>query len=225
MMLYCRIRWVPSTVLACWWVFGLLTSPIAVQAFSLVGRPSSGFLLTSSPRQDTSLAAALTVPGMWGAGLNFGKGDFVYYKSFESFMKPFSAEDRKSFPELFSIPKGVYEVSMTKPLGIVFEEIEARKGVFVQDLVEGGLAELQGKVQVGDVLVAVTAVKIVGAKYERRLIPARKFDFDTAVGAISSNQPKWSCNDVILMFERPGEADRAETDKFLEFFEPPFDNP
>jgi PDZ domain len=175
-------------------------------------------------RYDTSLAA-LTVPGMWGAGLNFGKGEFVYYKSFESFMKPFSAEDREAFPEIFNIPKGVYEVCMTKPLGIVFEEIEARKGVFVQDLVEGGLAEVQGKVKVGDILVAVTAVKIVGAKYERRLIPARKFDFDTAVGAIGSNQPKWGCNDVMLMFERPGEADPAETDKFLAFFEPPFDNP
>jgi hypothetical protein len=27
------------------------------------------------------------------------------------------------------------------------------------------------------------------------------------------------------MFERPGEADPATTDAFLEFFEPPFDNP
>lgn len=198
-------------------VIVLLLRLTSVQAFTFGSS-------IASHRQDTSLNA-LTVPGMWGAGLSFGKGQFVYYKSFESFMKPFTEEDRKAFPEIFSIPKGVYEVSMTKPLGIVFEEIEARKGVFVQDLVEGGLADLQGKVQVGDILVAVTAVKIVGAKYERRLIPARKFDFDTAVGAIGSNQPKWGCNDVILMFERPGEAEPAETDKFLEFFEPPFDNP
>ena len=162
---------------------------------------------------------------MWGAGLNFGKGDFRFYKSFESFMKPFSAEDRQAFPEIFTLPKGVYEVSMTKPLGIVFEEIEAGKGVVVQDIVEGGLAELQGKIHVGDVLVGVTAVKIVGAKWERRLIPARKFDFDTAVGAIGSNQPKWGCDDVVLMFERPSEADPKQTDKFFEFFEPPFDNP
>ena len=110
-------------------------------------------------------------------------------------------------------------------MGIVFEEIEAGKGVFVQDLVEGGLAERMGKIQPGDVLVGITAVKIVGAKWERRLIPARGFDFDTTVGAISSNEPKWQCNDVVLMFERPGEADSAEVDKFLEFFEPPFDTP
>ena len=60
------------------------------------------------------------------------------------------------------------------------------------------------------------------AKFERRLIPARKFDFDTTVGAIGSNEPKWSCNDVILMFERPGECDQKEVDAFMEFFEPPF---
>jgi hypothetical protein len=152
-------------------------------------------------------------------------GDFAFYKNFDSFMKPFTQEDREEFPEIFNLPKGVYEVSLTKPLGIVFEEIEAGKGIFVQELVEGGLAERQGKIQPGDVLVAITAVKIVGAKWERRLIPARKFDFDTVVGAISSNEPKWGCADVVLLFERPGESDQKAVDTFLEFFEPPFDNP
>lgn len=168
---------------------------------------------------------SLSVPGMWGSGLNFGKGEFAFYKSFDAFMKPFAEEDREAFPEIFNLPKGVYEVILTKPLGIVFEEIEAGKGVFVQDLVEGGLAERQGKIQVGDVLVGVTAVKIVGAKWERRLIPARKFDFDTTVGAIGSNEAKWGCNDVVLMFERPSDSEKAEVDKFMAFFEPPFDNP
>ena len=54
------------------------------------------------------------------------------------------------------------------------------------------------------------------------MIPARKFDFDTTVGAIGSNEPKWSCNDVIMLFERPSECDRAEVDAFMEFFEPPW---
>jgi hypothetical protein len=184
-------------------------------AFSVVGS-------SHSSRYDTSLDA-LTVPGMWNSGLNFGKGEFRFYDSFDRFMKPFSEEDRQAFPEIFNIPKGVYEVSMTKPLGVVFEEIEIGKGVYVQDLVEDGLADTQGKIQVGDVLIGVTAIKVVGAKFERRLIPARKFDFDTTVGAIGSNEPKWQCNDVILMFERPGEIDRAQVDKFLDFFEPPFD--
>lgn len=179
----------------------------------------------SPERSSTARHAALTVPGMWGRGLNFGKGDFTFYRNFDSFMKPFSQEDRGAFPEVFNLPKGVYEVVLTKPLGIIFEEIEAGKGVFVQDLVEDGLAARQGKIQPGDVLVGVTAVKIVGAKWERRLIPARNFDFDTAVGAIGSNEPKWGCNDVVLMFERPGESDPKAVDEFLEFFEPPFDSP
>ena len=177
----------------------------------------------TTSRYDTA-RNSFTVPGMWGAAGNFGKGDFTFYRSFESFLKPFAPEDREAYPEIFNMPKGVYEVSMTKPLGIVFEEIEAGKGVFVQDLVEGGLAERMGKIQVGDVLVGVTAVKVVGAAWERRLIPARKFDFDTAVGAIGSNEPKFGCGDVVLMFERPGEANSEEVDKFMEFYEPPFDN-
>ncbi|CAJ1942288.1 unnamed protein product [Cylindrotheca closterium] len=180
--------------------------------------------LQNTERFDTA-CNSLSVPGMWGAGLNFGKGDFAFYKSFDAFMKPFTPEDREAFPEIFNIPKGIYEVSLTKPLGIIFEEIEIGNGVFVQDFVEGGLAERQGKIQKGDILVAITAVKIVGAKYERRLIPARNFDFDTVVGAIGSNDQKWRCNDVILMFERPGEADPSAVKTFMDFFEPPFDNP
>jgi len=162
---------------------------------------------------------------MWGSGLNFGKGEFAFYRSFNSFMQPFAPEDREAYPDIFNMPQGLYEVSLTKPLGIVFEEVKAGEGVYVQDLVEGGLAERQGKIQVGDVLVGVTAIKIVGAKWERRLIPARKFDFDTVIGAIGSNEEKWGCEDVILMFERPDEADSDKVDSFLEFFEPPVDNP
>ena len=169
--------------------------------------------------------AEFNTAGMWNSGNSFGKGDFVYYKSLRSWMSPFPDEDKAAFPEIFSLPKGCYEVSLTKPLGIVFEEIEAGKGLYVQDLVEGGNAELSGMVKAGDLLVAMTAVKIVGAKYERRLIPARGFDFDTMVGAVESNIPKWGCEDVVLLLERPEEADRAEVDTFLEFFEPPFANP
>jgi len=140
-------------------------------------------------------------------------------------MSPFPQEDKDAFPEVFNLPKGTYEVSLLKPLGIVFEEIEVGKGLYVQDLVEGGNAAMSGKIRVGDVLIGMTAIKIVGAKYERRLIPARNFDFDTMVGAVESNEKKWGCDDVGMMFERPDEADSAEVDDFLAFFEPPFDNP
>lgn len=202
----------------------LLVAVSARPAASLVG-PSVALKSKSSSSFDTACHETLTVPGMWGSGLNFGKGEFKFYRGFDSFMSPFTDEDKAEFSEVFTFPEGLYEVSMSTPLGIIFEEIEAGKGVFVQDLVEGGLAAVQGKIQPGDVLVGVTAIKVVGAKWERRMIPARRFNFDTAVGAIGSNEPKWSCNDVILMFERPSECDSAKVDAFMEFFEPPFDNP
>lgn len=162
---------------------------------------------------------------MWNRGLNFGKGQFKFYDGFNKWMGVFPEEDRNTFTDIFELPKGVYEVKLDKPLGIVFEEFSSGPGVFVQDLVEGGNAAKCGAVKVGDVLVGITAVKVVGAKYERRLIPARKFDFDTVVGAIASNDFRYACQDVILAFERPGEADSTAVDKFLEFFEPPFDSP
>lgn len=140
-------------------------------------------------------------------------------------MKPFPEEDRKAYPEVFNFPKGLYEVRLEKPLGIIFEEIDIGRGLYVQELVPGGHADVDGTVLAGDILVGITAVKIVGAKYERRLIPARNFDFDTMVGAVESNNPKWGCNDVILAFERPGEADSNQVNQFMQFFEPPFDNP
>ena len=162
---------------------------------------------------------------MWNRGLNYGKGDFKFYNGFDDYMSPFPQEDREAYPEVFNLPRGLYEVELLKPLGIIFEEIEIGKGLYVQDLAEGGNAEKSGKVKKGDVLVGITAVKVVGAKYERRMIPSRKFDFDTMVGAIGSNDPKFQCSSVILMLERPGEGDSKEIDEFMSFFEPPFDNP
>jgi hypothetical protein len=173
----------------------------------------------------TTCRAQFSTAGMWNGGLNFGKGDFKFYDSFDSFMSVFPDEDKAAYPELFALPKGVYEVGLAKPLGIVFEEVQAGKGVFVQDLVEGGNAQAQGVIQPGHVLVGITATKIVGAKFERRLIPARNFDFDTVVGAIASNDERWNCYNVVMMFERPDEAESKQVDEFLEFFEPPFDNP
>lgn len=173
----------------------------------------------------TRCSATIETSSLWNRGLSFGKGHFKFYDGFDKWMSVFPDQDRKAYPEVFQYPQGVYEVKLNKPLGIVFEEIATGKGVYVQDLVPGGNAAMDGSVQPGDVLVGITAVKVVGAKYERRLIPARKFDFDTVVGAISSNIPRFGCDDVILAFERPLEADSAEVDKFMEFFEPPFDNP
>lgn len=171
-------------------------------ALVILTTAASAFMVdpSCSNSRSASLAPlnAFQTPGMWSNGNNFGKGTFRFYKNFDSWMGVFPKEDREAFPELFTLPKGTYEVSMTKPLGIVFEEIEIGKGVYVQELVEGGAAERQGNIKPGDILIGVTAIKIVGAKWERRLLPARPFDFDTVVGAIGSNEPKWGCEDVIL---------------------------
>mmetsp|Transcript_14865 Transcript_14865/g.21270 ORF Transcript_14865/g.21270 Transcript_14865/m.21270 type:complete len:226 (+) Transcript_14865:101-778(+) len=187
-------------------------------------RESFSTTITTTATTNTQLDAVPTIPGMWNSGLNFGKGRFTKYKSFDDWMSPFPQEDVEAFPDLFNLPKGVYEVNLIKPLGVILEEIEAGKGVVVTDLVEGGNADLDGRVKVGDILVGVTAIKVVGAKWERRLIPARDLDFDTVVGAIGSNEERWGCTDVVLMFQN-GEADDMEVRKFMDFFNPPGDSP
>jgi len=201
----------------------ILATMDVASAFIVQPTSTANFLRATStspsPTPVTVCYAEFNTAGMWNNGNSFGKGRFVYYKNLKSWMSPFPDEDRTAFPEVFTLPKGCYEVSLEKPLGIIFEEIEAGQGLYVQDLVEGGNAERSGQVNIGDNLVAMTAVKVVGAKYERRLIPSRRFDFDTMVGAMGSNDEKWGCNDVVILLERPEEADRAEVDKFLEFFE------
>lgn len=189
--------------------------------------PSPPAVASSSSSSTTCLQATSSIDTrfMWNAGLSYGKGDFAFYTSFDRFMRVFPQEDKDANPEIFNLPKGVYEVALEKPLGIVFEEIESGRGLYVQELVEGGNAEKLGIIKPGDVLVGITAIKIVGAKYERRMIPARSFDFDTMVGAVESNARKFGCDDVVMMFEKPDVVDAQEVQSFLSFFEPPFDNP
>jgi len=163
---------------------------------------------------------------MWNQGGAYGKGDFKFYKNFQDWMSPFPDEDRELYPELFRLPKGVYEIVLPKPLGIVFEEVELGRGVYVYDLVEGGVAERQGFIEKGDILIGITAIKVVGAKYERRLIPAKDLNFETVVNAIGSNEAKWGCDNVVLQFERPSLVeDEEEIKAHLAFFNPPGDNP
>ena len=144
----------------------LLGALDVVTAFVVVPTTTNSQKIHEVPA--TVLYSDFNTAGMWNRGLNFGKGTFKFFTSFDQWMSPFPDEDKAAYPEIFTLPTGCYEVDLDKPLGIIFEEIEAGKGVFVQDLVEGGLAERQGKIQVGDVLVGITAVKVVGAKWERR---------------------------------------------------------
>jgi len=200
-----------------------------IKSFALIALLPAASAFSSSSIANTRAVGSSTalqgVNGIWNTANDFGKGKFRFYDGLDSYMKPFPDEDRELYPEMFKLPKGTYEVPLSKPCGIIFEEIEANCGVYVADLVEGGNAYSQGVIQKGDLLVGMTAVQIAGAKWERRLIPARNFGFDLVVDAIGSNDIKWGCNNVIMLFERPDEADREEVEKFLEFFEPPADTP
>lgn len=200
---------------------GAMAYQSVTDAFS---HPATAFTRSSTHHRDLVQCNAFSTSGMWNNGNSYGKGPFRFYEGFDKWMDPFAKEDREAFPELFELPKGVYEVGIPKPLGIVFEEVEIGKGVYVTDLVEGGNAETQGIVQKDDVLIGVTAVKVVGAKWERRLIPAKDLSFDTVVGAIGSNERQWGCENVILQFVRPGEADDEQVKAHLDFFNPPGDS-
>lgn len=172
-----------------------------------------------------SASPGIRMSGIWNSGLEFGKGQFRFYDGFDKWMEPFPDADREAYPSMFRLPAGVYETKLTAPLGIAFEE-RKEGGVVVDYLVEGGAAELQKTIQPGDVLIGVSAVKVIGAKWERRLVPCYKWPLETVVGAIGSNQRKWGCQDVILQFMRKSEgADDAAVVAHLDFFEPPLDSP
>lgn len=119
------------------------------------------------------------------------------------------------------LPENVFEVSIQRPLGIGFEEdgpIVGKSGVSVNAVVDGsnaakGTSVLKamdgrnqaapGKVEIGDKLIGVSAIRYVGSKWERELFNCRKWDFDRVVEAIGSNDPKFISDYVILQFERP----------------------
>jgi hypothetical protein len=198
----------------------LLAILVLLPAHSALVMPSS--LISGAAR---SASLGIRMSGVWNSGLDFGKGQFRFYEGFDKWMEPFPKEDREAYPSMFRLPTGVYETKLTAPLGIAFEE-RNEGGVVVDYLVEGGSAELQGTIQPGDVLVGVSAVKVIGAKWERRLVPCHKWPLETVVGAIGSNQKKWGCQDVILQFTRKSDAaDDEAVAAHLEFFEPPLDSP
>ena len=130
---------------------------LSASAILLAQTPVVAFAPGATTTSSTKSSALHAVNGIWNTGNDFGKGKFRFYEGLDSYMKPFPDEDRELYPEMFKLPKGVYEVPLAKPCGILFEEIEPNCGVYVQDLVEGGNAERQGILQKDDVLVAMTA--------------------------------------------------------------------
>mmetsp|Transcript_9860 Transcript_9860/g.29492 ORF Transcript_9860/g.29492 Transcript_9860/m.29492 type:complete len:168 (-) Transcript_9860:24-527(-) len=149
------------------------------------------------PHAPTPSAAPLTRRHMLGNAGNFGD---VFYMGYE-----YAAPNGLGG----ELPEGVFEVALERPCGIVFEELSGAfpRGVKIVDLVEGGNAAAAGTLEVGDELVALSAVRFSGAKFERNLYDATKMDFDTVVDAIGSNEEKWNCPDVLLQFKRPAAAE------------------
>lgn len=114
-----------------------------------------------------------------------------------------------------------YMVRLQKPLGIIFEEETPGKaeGVTVAGLVEGGRAELDGRILVGDKLIRVSAVKFGGqpsliklgdgaqfTSVERNLIPVTALPFDVIMSAIASNEGRYGYTDVALELQRTDQS-------------------
>lgn len=60
--------------------------------------------------------------------------------------------------------------SLTKPMGIVFEENDAEfGGIFILEINEGSSAEVDGSVRPGDQLVSVGGKKVTGLQFEEAL--------------------------------------------------------
>lgn len=148
--------------------------------------------------------------------MEFGSGFGSYYSGWNDWIKEYPQADRDAYPALFSLPEACYEVVLEKPLGIAFIE-NGDGGVCVDYLVEGGNAEKSGVIKPGDVLLATTACMGRDGKFERKLIPSRYIDFDTIMGAIGSNEPRFNKqrkNDVILQFAKPTSPYEDEGDPY-----------
>jgi len=60
--------------------------------------------------------------------------------------------------------------SLDKPMGIVFEENDEKYGgIFVYEMKEGGVAEVEGTIKPGDQLVGVNSRKVSGLSFDEAL--------------------------------------------------------
>mmetsp|Transcript_12588 Transcript_12588/g.27950 ORF Transcript_12588/g.27950 Transcript_12588/m.27950 type:complete len:221 (+) Transcript_12588:129-791(+) len=172
-------------------------------------RSSARYIQTSILRTSTITSSHLSRVGAKtrGSSLSMGPpfGD-VYYRGFEKWCSAYAEQTRIDFPDVFRLPEGVYEVEIARPLGIVFEEVAADepRGVKVCELVPGGNAEACGLVGVGDLLIAATGTRQIGAKFERQLIQTDVLDYDTIISCIGSNIEKYGCSGPILQFLKAG---------------------
>mmetsp|Transcript_24148 Transcript_24148/g.38905 ORF Transcript_24148/g.38905 Transcript_24148/m.38905 type:complete len:220 (+) Transcript_24148:47-706(+) len=119
-------------------------------------------------------------------------------------------------------------VTLRTPLGIVFEEVQPGepKGLIVANLVAGGNAERDGKIQVGDKLVSTSAVVLDSSNqpiislgsssatnsWKRQMIACGNMDFTTIMQAIQSNSGRYGYRDVRLVVRRTNKSIPRSTD-------------
>mmetsp|Transcript_13932 Transcript_13932/g.42039 ORF Transcript_13932/g.42039 Transcript_13932/m.42039 type:complete len:213 (-) Transcript_13932:333-971(-) len=113
-----------------------------------------------------------------------------------------------------------FTATIKKPLGMVVAE--AKDGsVFVEEITEGGNADAQGVIKVGDIVRKTSARVLKEGKsgdFEKKGHGARPFDdweaimftcdgedFDTVMAAIGSNNERWGIREVTLEVSRPKE--------------------
>lgn len=67
-------------------------------------------------------------------------------------------------------PKNYIQTSLSKPMGIVFEENDKQYGgIFVLEINPDSNASKNGQIQPGDQLVGVDGVKVAGLEFEQAL--------------------------------------------------------
>mmetsp|Transcript_20182 Transcript_20182/g.59914 ORF Transcript_20182/g.59914 Transcript_20182/m.59914 type:complete len:188 (-) Transcript_20182:751-1314(-) len=112
------------------------------------------------------------------------------------------------------------KVTMRMPTGLVFIQKVAGGPVTVDEVKAGGEADKTGKVMVGDVLAACSAVTFKDGqsgdnaghgdrlfdKWERIMIPTAGMEFKTVMDALKSNSPRWGYRDVVMVFQKPGNS-------------------
>ena len=67
-------------------------------------------------------------------------------------------------PSKFQVEE--FSIKLTKPLGMLLEENSNGRGVFVEDLVEGGAAEQSGAIQHGDSLLRVMSSDVTELEFD-----------------------------------------------------------
>lgn len=156
------------------------------------------------------MAIAMRRVGLWVAVMLAQSGRAAAFKA------PRAGHARASVAPprwLMFGPGEEYTVRVRKPLGIVFEELEvAGKGVRVADFVQGGNADRDGRIWIGDVLLQCSAIQFTKqmelggfSNWERTMISA-SMEFDGVMAAIQSNDGRFGCVDVVMKFRRTPES-------------------